>query len=85
MANPAKAAVMTAAGRDLEIRTYPLPGVGQGCILVKITCCTICGSDVHSWKGRRTAPTPIILGHEIVGKIVALGDGVRHDSGDRSL
>jgi putative phosphonate catabolism associated alcohol dehydrogenase len=35
--------------------------------------------------GRRPAPTPIILGHEIVGKIVELGDGVTHDTGDRPL
>lgn len=85
MAQNAKAAVMTAAGSDLEMRQYPLPQVEKECILVKITCCTICGSDVHSWSGRRTAPTPIILGHEIVGKIVELGTGVTHDSGDRRL
>jgi alcohol dehydrogenase len=85
MAKTAKAAVMTAAGQDLEIREYPLPRVDQGCILVKVTCCTICGSDVHSWTGRRAAPTPMILGHEIVGRIVELGAGVTHDSGDRPL
>jgi putative phosphonate catabolism associated alcohol dehydrogenase len=85
MTNTAKAAVMTAAGQDLEIKEYPLSRVERGCILVKITCCTICGSDVHSWMGRRSAPTPIILGHEIVGKIAELGAGVTHDSGDRPL
>ena len=85
MTKTAKAAVMTAAGKDLEIKEYPLPEVAGGCILVKVTCCTICGSDVHSWMGRRAAPTPIILGHEIVGQIVELGAGVTHDSGDRPL
>ena len=85
MAKTAKAAVMTAAGMDLEIKEYPLPTADQGCILVRVTCCTICGSDVHSWMGRRKAPTPIILGHEIVGQIVEFGAGVTHDSGDRSL
>jgi len=85
MAKSAKAAVMTAAGKDLEIKAYPLPEVAEGCILVKITCCTICGSDVHSWTGRRKAPIPIIMGHEIVGTIVELGAGVTHDSGDRPL
>ena len=81
----AKAAIMTSPNKDLEIIQYPLPSVERGCILVKITCCTICGSDVHSWTGRRSAPTPIILGHEIVGKVVELGEGVIHDSGDRPL
>jgi len=76
---------MTAPRRDLELVEYPLPAVERGCILVKISCCTICGSDLHSWLGRRSCPTPIILGHEIVGRIEALGEGVTHDSGDRPL
>jgi putative phosphonate catabolism associated alcohol dehydrogenase len=85
MVKNAKAAVMTTQKEDLEILEYPLPQVEDGCILVKITCCTICGSDVHSWSGRRSSPTPIILGHEIVGEIAELGKGVTHDSGDRPL
>jgi alcohol dehydrogenase len=85
MADKARAAVMTAPGKDLEIKTYPVPRVDRGCILVRVTCCTICGSDVHSWKGHRPAPTPIILGHEIVGQIVELGEGVTHDSADQAL
>ena len=64
-----RAAVMTAAKKDLEIRQYPLPKVAPGCMLVRITCCTICGSDLHTWTGRRKSPTPIILGHEIIGRI----------------
>ena len=83
MTKTAKAAVMTVTGKNLEIIEYPLPRVDRGCILVKVTCCTICGSDVHSWTGRRAAPTPMILGHEIVGRIVELGEGVTHDAGDR--
>lgn len=85
MAKTGKAAVMTAPKKDLEIMEYPLPKVDKGCILVKITCCTICGSDLHTWLGRRKSPLPIILGHEIIGKIVELGEGVTHDSGDRPL
>ncbi len=81
----AKAAVMTAAKRDLEIKEYPLSRVDRGCILVKVTCCTICGSDLHTWLGHRKSPTPIILGHEMVGIIVELGKGVYHDSGNQPL
>jgi len=40
---------------------------------VKVLACTICGSDLHSIAGRRTVPTPSILGHEIVGEIVEFG------------
>ncbi len=53
MPDYARAAVMVAPHKDLEIREYPLPRVEKSCILVKITCCTICGSDVHTWLGRR--------------------------------
>ncbi|HOO90177.1 MAG TPA: zinc-binding dehydrogenase [Syntrophales bacterium] len=81
----AKAAVMTVQKQDLEFIEYPLPTVEEGCILVRITCCTICGSDVHSWLGHRSAPVPMILGHEIVGKIVELGRGVTHDGADKVL
>ena len=38
MSKSARAAVMTAAGKDLEIKEYPLPRVDRGCILVRVTC-----------------------------------------------
>ena len=85
MITSARAAVMTQPGAPLEIREYPVSAVAAAMALVRITCCTVCGSDLHSWTGRRTAPTPIILGHEIVGEIAALGDGVTHDSTDQPL
>ena len=84
MTKTGRAAVMTAAKKDLEIREYPLPNVDPGCILVKSRC-TICGSDLHTWTGRRKSPVPIILGHEIVGNIVELGEGVTMDSGNNPL
>jgi alcohol dehydrogenase len=80
-----KAAVMTKTQGDLEIREYPLPRVEKGAILVKITCCTICGSDILAWSGRKKAPVPMILGHEIVGKIVEMGEGVAYDSANKRL
>lgn len=80
-----KAAVMTAPNTDLEIREYPLPNVEKGAMLVKIKCCTICGSDLHTWLGHRKSPTPIILGHEIIGEVVELGEGVRTDSWNQHI
>ena len=85
MKGVARAAVMTAPRKDLKFREYPIPAIEPGCILVRITCCTICGSDIHSWLGHRVSPVPIILGHEIVGTIEALGEGVTHDSDDAAL
>jgi alcohol dehydrogenase len=42
-------------------------------ILVKVEGCTICGSDVHTFLGRRSAQVPTVLGHEIAGRIVSFG------------
>ncbi len=85
MMETGKAAVMNRVNAPLDLVEYPLPKVEGGCILTRILCCTICGSDLHSWLGRRTAPMPIILGHEIVGEIVQLGEGIDTDSGDKPL
>jgi alcohol dehydrogenase len=69
----------------LDTVEYPLVEVERGYILVRIKCCTICRSDLHTWLGHRPTPLPIILGHEITGEIVELGEGVVRDSGDRPL
>lgn len=72
--NPtALAAVFTGHGTPFDLREFSIPSPGPGEILVGITCGTICGSDVHTWSGRRQEPTPCVLGHEIVGRIVAFG------------
>jgi alcohol dehydrogenase len=81
----AQAAVMRAPRQNLDLLRYPLPEVADDCILVKVTCCTICGSDVHTWSGRRDSAVPIILGHEIVGTIAAKGDAVTRDSADQPI
>ena len=81
----ARAAVMLNPRHPLKIVHYPLPTVAPGCLLVKVTCCTICGSDVHTWLGRRASRLPTILGHEIVGTIAEMGAGVHADAGDKPL
>ena len=47
--------------------------------IVQISISTVCGSDVHTWLGHRPFPTPCILGHEMVGKIIKLGKNLTHD------
>lgn len=66
------AAVFTGQHRHHELRLLPIPPLPPGTALVRVLACTLCGSDVHSWAGRRAVPTPTILGHEIVGEIVAM-------------
>jgi len=64
----------------LEIREFNLPDkIEKGAALCKVTMSTICGSDLHTINGRRNEPLPLILGHEIIGTIVALGEGLEYD------
>lgn len=51
-----------------------LPELQKGEILVKNKYTTLCGSDLHTFTGRRKEPSPIVLGHEIVGEIMELAN-----------
>lgn len=73
-----RAAVFHGPDRPLELVEIPRPVPGVGELLVRVTCCTLCRSDLHTHAGRRTEPTPIILGHEIVGAIEAFGPSAPH-------
>ncbi|MBM4277342.1 MAG: zinc-binding dehydrogenase [Deltaproteobacteria bacterium] len=69
----AKAVVLQNFNQPLVIKTFSVPVLKGGEVLVKVEAAGICGSDVHMWEGRdpRTR-LPMILGHEGVGKIVEL-------------
>lgn len=80
-----KAVVLTALGQPLrEVeRTVPTPGHGQ--VLVKVSACGVCRTDLHVVDGELQHPKlPIVPGHEIVGHVAAIGSGVdRVAPGDR--
>jgi len=68
--------------RDVRIEEMPIPQIGSGELLVRVEASGICGSDVMEWY--RLDRAPLVLGHEIGGQIVAVGDGVeRYKEGDR--
>ena len=70
----------------LELREVPRPQPGPGEALIKVTLTTICGTDVHILKGEYPVKAGLIVGHEPVGRIVALGVGVRgFDVGERVI
>lgn len=69
------ALVFCAVGRPLEQIAVPEVQLHAGEALVEIELATICGSDVHSATGHRRVETPQVLGHEQVGRVVALGPG----------
>jgi len=68
--------------RDVRLEEMPTPQIGPGELLVKVMASGICGSDVMEWY--RIKKAPLVLGHEITGEIVEVGDGVeRYQVGDR--
>ena len=73
-----QAAVVTEFGKDLEIQTLPVPMPGRGEALVKVLTTGVCHTDLHAAEGDwPVKPTPpFIPGHEGVGEVVALGEGV---------
>ncbi len=90
-----RAAVVSQFGQPLEIKQVPMPETLEpGALIVKTTACSICGTDVHLSRGNLALKVdlPVILGHEMVGRVVAIGAGAERDSvgqpvriGDRIL
>jgi alcohol dehydrogenase len=74
-ADVARASVFVKPGAPLEAGRFPLPTLEPGEALVRVICCTLCGSDLHTYLGNRHGPAPSVLGHEALGRIVALGPG----------
>jgi threonine dehydrogenase-like Zn-dependent dehydrogenase len=81
------AAVLPEYSAPLEIREVAIPELEPNAILVKVELAGICGSDLHIWKGEMgiKAPTPYVMGHETIGRIVALGEGRTKDAADNPL
>ena len=70
------------SNRDVRLEEMPTPQIGRGELLVRVEASGICGSDVMEWYRRDRVP--LVLGHEIGGQIVAVGDGVEgYKVGDR--
>ncbi|OBK01215.1 zinc-binding alcohol dehydrogenase [Mycolicibacterium fortuitum] len=77
-------------GRPFLIESVPLPDVGPGEILIRVLRANICGSDVHAWHGTFATrglggQLPTVLGHEMVGAVELLGEGVTADSNGKPL
>lgn len=76
----AKASVLEQFKAPLSLRNYEVPLQPEpGAALVRTEMAGICGTDVHLWKGELPIKLPVILGHETVGRIEALGEGLEKD------
>jgi len=68
--------------KDIRVEEIPVPEIGPGELLMKVEASGICGSDVMEWY--RIKKAPLVLGHEVAGKVVKTGKGVKKFTvGDR--
>ncbi len=67
---------------DVRLEEVPTPAIGPGELKVRVMASGICGSDVMEWYRMKKAP--LVLGHEIAGDVVEVGEGVKQfKEGDR--
>mgnify|MGYP000368552731 FL=1 len=72
-----RAMVLTEPGRPLELRELPTPEPGPGQLQLRVRACGVCRTDLHVFDGELPEPKlPLVLGHQIVGVITKLGEGV---------
>src|SRR5205823_11783123 len=72
-----QAMVLERPGTPLAMRERPVPRPGAGEVLVEVKACGVCRTDLHVVDGELPDPKlPIVPGHEIVGRVAAIGDGV---------
>jgi propanol-preferring alcohol dehydrogenase len=77
--------VLESPGKPLQMREVREPELGQGQVLIEVGACAVCRTDLHIIDGELTHPKlPLILGHEVVGKVVRPGKAAdRFEPGQR--
>jgi 2-desacetyl-2-hydroxyethyl bacteriochlorophyllide A dehydrogenase len=71
---------------EISLETVPIPKARAGEVVIRVTLTTICGTDLHILKGEYPVKPGLIIGHEPVGVIHEIGDGVSgYEVGDRVL
>ena len=80
-----RAMVLEQPKKKLALRDIPKPAPAKGQLLVRVATCAVCRTDLHIVDGELPDPKlPLILGHQIVGRIEEIGQGVENFSiGDR--
>lgn len=81
-----KAMVLEAPQQPLVLRRRPLPKPAPGEVLLRVSACAVCRTDLHVVDGELEQPKlPLIPGHEVVGELVEKGDQVRQFSTGQRL
>lgn len=72
-----RAMLLESQRQPLRLVEVPTPRPGRGQVLLKVSACAVCRTDLHVIDGELPdAKLPLILGHQIVGRVVELGEGV---------
>lgn len=71
-----RAAVLVEPNQPMVIEEIPIPVPKRGEILIRVEACGVCHTDLHVMKGDVAFPTPCVLGHEVAGQVIGLGDDV---------
>ena len=77
--------VLDRPGEPLEERQVAEPQPGPGQVLVEVSACGVCRTDLHLLDGDLPDPkAPLVLGHQVAGTVVAAGEGAeRFGAGER--
>lgn len=75
-----RAVVLESFGEPVALHRREMPDPEAGAAIARIVYGGICGTDVHLQQGRLPIPTPVVLGHEAVGTIERLGEGLAVDA-----
>lgn len=79
MATDARGVVLRTFNSPLTLESVPIPDPEPGALIARIDLAGVCGTDVHLSHGNLPIPTPVILGHEAVGRVATLGEGTTTD------
>lgn len=72
-----RAMLLDAPGKPLRLAEIAVPRPGKGEVVVKVEACGVCRTDLHVVDGELSEPKlPLVPGHEIVGRVAAMGEGV---------
>ncbi|MDO8933725.1 MAG: zinc-dependent alcohol dehydrogenase family protein [Rhodocyclaceae bacterium] len=72
-----RAMILDRPGSPLRLAELPVPAPGDGALLIEVEACGVCRTDLHLVDGELPDPLlPVIPGHEIVGRVAAVGAGV---------
>ena len=76
MTQQARAVVCREIGKSVVVETVTVDPPRRGEVMIKLAACGVCHSDLSATNGTLPLPTPLVLGHEGAGVIVAVGEGV---------